>query len=89
MYWLLWFAADSVQLNLMARSLQCIAEIEIEMKKWLHSAHCPSLQCGHTTRQKTAVVTVTMDCSELTSVTVTVTMGLVCSVCVRHYLYNF
>ena len=50
------------------------------MKKWLHGEHCPSLQRRPTTLQKTAAVT--MDCSELTSVTVTV--GLVCSVGVRH-----
>ena len=41
MYWLLWFDADAVQLNRMARSLQCIAEIKV--KEWLHSAHCPGL----------------------------------------------
>ena len=49
-YWLFWFDADAVQLNRMARSLQCIAEIEV--KEWLHSARCPGLHWRPTTRQK-------------------------------------
>jgi len=43
MYWLLWFDSDSVQLNRMARSLQCIGEIEV--KEWLHSALHAALVC--------------------------------------------
>jgi len=43
-------------------------------------AHCPGLHCRPTTWHKTASFTI--DCAEETSVTVTV--GIVCSVCVLH-----
>ena len=70
MYCLLWFDADAMQLNRMARSLHCVAEMK--MKERLHSVHFPGLQCRPTTWQKTAAAT--LDCSE--QISVTVTLGL-------------